>query len=1067
MTRSATAIAVLLLWAKASTAAPATGRGEVVSLITAGGPSGRALYDIAFEQGQDGRLNQVWIATANGLFAYDGFRWRSFGSKDGLPSDFVRSVLVARDGNLWVGTDKGAGIFDGTAFRAEGSTKGLAGPNVRRIAQDKDGALWFSSEAVAGVRGGIARLRQGQWKSWSAGDGLPAGSVVHQFTDAAGRQYAVTPQGPARLAGDRWVPEVTPPLAKGATWAAATMNELPRFGVLLSNGAQVLISAGTYWWAMGNPPAHRGAMTVTGENRVVIAGDSSPGRRAFFEWNGWTWNQISEDFPAPGGNGEQLREAPDGSLWYAGFDSLVRWARSGGSEWTSLPAAPGTLFNDSAGGVWSFFNQVVYPNYRQLAQLQGTQWLYRGLYQHYAADHQGGVWALADNRVTYWKDSAARQWGADGTGIAAILAATVDGGGILWLVGRDFSGNAALATFNKGQWEKRPAPELGKPGAASAAPTAGLGAWFALLEGSQMRLVLSGTKLQQFPVPSEAVSRQPPELKADGDGSVWLFGDAGLHQFGANRRWSQLRDLPARGVRSIGFQGRNVWLMMDASGGGRDGLLRITPTGRQFFDGEYTSKFTQSSDGTLAAGGKGKFYVIPPDAGAPAGMIVPSGATVLSAIRAQGGRFLASTAAATAEFKPDGVPPDTDLINPSTAVLAGQAVTLSAEARERFRAGGPGSEYSYSWQIDGGPWTPFAASNTLRIEPHRLSTGSHHVAVRARDRGLDVDPSPAETAFQVHSLPLQEKGWFRVLMVLLLALLAGTSAAAIFAGRRTAVQARELDRRVDERTAGLVNEIVRRGRAEVDLRTSDRRFRDIVEAAQEGIASFDAEGRCTLANREFARMTGTPLEQITGRKPEEFLGAEALPLFRLELDHRNSGDPPPASNLTLRHGNGKSLHLSVRGRPRFDSNGKYEGSVVTVVDVTARKESENGLRRHEAYYRSLFESNPHPMLVIDLGTFRFFAVNQATCEAYGYSREEFQKLTILDLQVARNVPAERARLAERLKASTSWSWQHRRKDGKTIDVQLSAQDLEFEGKRTRLITAALTGPAGEAKAASA
>ncbi|HEV8484177.1 MAG TPA: PAS domain S-box protein, partial [Blastocatellia bacterium] len=56
----------------------------------------------------------------------------------------------------------------------------------------------------------------------------------------------------------------------------------------------------------------------------------------------------------------------------------------------------------------------------------------------------------------------------------------------------------------------------------------------------------------------------------------------------------------------------------------------------------------------------------------------------------------------------------------------------------------------------------------------------------------------------------------------------------------------------------------------------------------------------------------------------------------------------------------------------------------------------------EDQYRQLFDRNPHPILVYDLETLRFLAVNGAAIALYGYSREEFLALTINDLRSLRN-----------------------------------------------------------------
>src|SRR5260221_3207442 len=69
--------------------------------------------------------------------------------------------------------------------------------------------------------------------------------------------------------------------------------------------------------------------------------------------------------------------------------------------------------------------------------------------------------------------------------------------------------------------------------------------------------------------------------------------------------------------------------------------------------------------------------------------------------------------------------------------------------------------------------------------------------------------------------------------------------------------------------------------------------------------------------------------------------------------------------------------------------------VVALLELRNRIEERN---RAEERYRSLFENNPFPVWVYDLATLRFLAVNDAALLKYGYSRDEFLGMKILDLR---------------------------------------------------------------------
>lgn len=102
----------------------------------------------------------------------------------------------------------------------------------------------------------------------------------------------------------------------------------------------------------------------------------------------------------------------------------------------------------------------------------------------------------------------------------------------------------------------------------------------------------------------------------------------------------------------------------------------------------------------------------------------------------------------------------------------------------------------------------------------------------------------------------------------------------------------------------------------------------------------------------------------------------------------------------------------------------------------------------------LFEKNPQPMWVYDIETFRFLAVNETAVNKYGYSREEFLRMTIENIRPAEDIPA----LRERLRTMTGDSdpnrtWRHSKKDGSIILVEITSRDVLFDGRKARFIMA--------------
>ena len=115
------------------------------------------------------------------------------------------------------------------------------------------------------------------------------------------------------------------------------------------------------------------------------------------------------------------------------------------------------------------------------------------------------------------------------------------------------------------------------------------------------------------------------------------------------------------------------------------------------------------------------------------------------------------------------------------------------------------------------------------------------------------------------------------------------------------------------------------------------------------------------------------------------------------------------------------------------------------ADLTDRKRAEADLEDSVERYRLLFERNPQPMWVFDRETHRFLAVNNAAIQHYGYPEAEFLTLTVRDIRP----PEEAGLLVERLEchvAGDQGIWNHKRKDGTTLEVDVNSNPIDFSGR---------------------
>jgi two-component system, cell cycle sensor histidine kinase and response regulator CckA len=112
------------------------------------------------------------------------------------------------------------------------------------------------------------------------------------------------------------------------------------------------------------------------------------------------------------------------------------------------------------------------------------------------------------------------------------------------------------------------------------------------------------------------------------------------------------------------------------------------------------------------------------------------------------------------------------------------------------------------------------------------------------------------------------------------------------------------------------------------------------------------------------------------------------------------------------------------------------------------------LKEAETRFRLLFASNPHPMWVFAQDTLEFLEVNEAAVKHYGYSRQEFLHLKTANLRPREDVPVGLRSLHEEGRSTPSADdCHHQTKDGRILTVAVTAQKLQFGGRKAELVVA--------------
>ena len=221
-----------------------------------------------------------------------------------------------------------------------------------------------------------------------------------------------------------------------------------------------------------------------------------------------------------------------------------------------------------------------------------------------------------------------------------------------------------------------------------------------------------------------------------------------------------------------------------------------------------------------------------------------------------------------------------------------------------------------------------------------------------------------------------------------------------------------------------------------DARKSHERLREAIDILPQGFVFLDADGCYILCNKKYA--------EIYNRSSDLFApGARLQDTIRVGVER---GDYPEAIGreeewiaerlAKLYQPSERHEQTLADGRViLIDERLTEDGGVIGLrVDITE-------LKQREASFRLLFDSNPVPMIVCSLDGERILGVNDAAVEHYGYSRAEFERLTIRSLQAFDpELPWSGDRSNDEQAART---WKHVRVDGALIDLAIYSRQLAY------------------------
>ncbi len=161
----------------------------------------------------------------------------------------------------------------------------------------------------------------------------------------------------------------------------------------------------------------------------------------------------------------------------------------------------------------------------------------------------------------------------------------------------------------------------------------------------------------------------------------------------------------------------------------------------------------------------------------------------------------------------------------------------------------------------------------------------------------------------------------------------------------------------------------------------------------------DPQGVYLACNARFESFFGVPESEIIGHTDADFVAPERASLFRHDdCEALRSGRPIRSEERIIFAGDGHEELFESTRIPLRTPAGDLIGVLGIARDLTDHHRLQGELHELRAIYQAILEQATDSIVLIHAETLRFVAFNEAAHQTLGYTRDEFGRLGIPDIQ---------------------------------------------------------------------
>ncbi len=243
--------------------------------------------------------------------------------------------------------------------------------------------------------------------------------------------------------------------------------------------------------------------------------------------------------------------------------------------------------------------------------------------------------------------------------------------------------------------------------------------------------------------------------------------------------------------------------------------------------------------------------------------------------------------------------------------------------------------------------------------------------------------------------------------------------------------------------------------SEEALKVSIERFELVAKATNDAIWDWDIETDTLSGNEFFYTLFGTvPNSFLKFNNFLEKVHPDDKERLKVNYTHAiKNRESLLTEEFRFKVSEDKYKVINDKAYILYDKNNKAYRMLGAMQDITDMKKAEELLISSENKYRLLFNENPLPMWILSEDKGNFLDVNNAAINSYGYSKEEFLDMPIIDIHPKNDIEYENWKKRTDAKRHEEMNWEHQKKDGTIIKVRIISNKINYEGKEATLALA--------------